>query len=853
MASSADMNARHPDSRMRGTAAYALELCIIGAVYFALAKGGLALASIHPSATPIWPPTGLALAAVLLRGFRVWPAILLGAFAANATTAGSLATSAAIGFGNMIEAILGAYLINRWSGGRGTFATPAGVVRFSLISCLSSSISPTIGASSLAIAGFAESSSLGSIWLTWWLGDLAGALLITPVIVLWATGARTAPRREPLGVSLVLFGFAGAIGVIAFSPLVAHNRQGAPLGFLALLPLLWSALRRGPRDTATVALILSCCAVWATFHGGGPFGRDTQNESYLLFLMFMISAAIPSLALSADVAVRKSTEEDLLRAQDGLNRRVDARTAALTSSNLALQDEIDRRMRIETELEQQRVHLAEAQRVANLGSWKRDVAAGTETWSDQLVEIYGLAPGERAHSFEEFLRLVHPEDRERVQQEFSQTLATGEPLRSERRIVRPSGELRYLQSCVEAIKDDHGRVVQLLGICHDITDHREAEIALERTREQLAQVQKMEAIGKLTGGIAHDFNNLLMIVSGHAEMLRGRVSEPKALQGIEAILTASRRGESLTRQLLTFSRRQLLHPVPVDLHQQIEAMRDMLGSSLHGNVSLVIDVPAELWPVEVDVAEFELALVNIAVNARDAMPQGGTFTVSARNVAARQRGQAWRSGDCIELSLRDDGAGIAPDVIKKIFDPFFTTKAVGKGTGLGLSQVYGFASQSRGIVGVTSELGHGTTITLTLPRSRAVVATQGQAPSPAAPGRAEGTILLVEDNAAVGEVTATLLEQIGYQVQRAENAAEALARLQEGRAFDLLFSDIVMPNGMNGVHLAQEVNERYPKMRVLLTTGYSDVTAAAETRFPILRKPFELSALERAVRDAMAG
>jgi CheY-like chemotaxis protein len=336
-------------------------------------------------------------------------------------------------------------------------------------------------------------------------------------------------------------------------------------------------------------------------------------------------------------------------------------------------------------------------------------------------------------------------------------------------------------------------------------------------------------------------------------MLRRRLSEPKPLQGIDAILAAARRGESLTRQLLTFSRRQPLNAIPVNLRQQIEAMRAMLGSSLRGNISFVVDIPGDLWPVEVDVAELELALVNIAVNARDAMPQGGTFTVSARNISASAelRG-SHPDDDHVELALSDTGSGIAPDVIKKIFDPFFTTKAVGKGTGLGLSQVYGFANQSGGSVAVKSEAGRGTTIALSLPRSHAAVRPMPEAADPHTSRRAQGTILLVEDNAEVRDVTATLLEQIGYRVLRAENAADALTQLQRGPLVDLVLSDIVMPNSMNGIHLAQEVSERYPNLSVLLTTGYSDVTAAAETRFAVLRKPFELRDLERAVREAMA-
>ena len=419
--------------------------------------------------------------------------------------------------------------------------------------------------------------------------------------------------------------------------------------------------------------------------------------------------------------------------------------------------------------------------------------------------------------------------------------------------MRPNGEIRYVQTCVELMKNDAGAVVGMHGICFDVTDRKQAEIELERTREQLAQMQKMEALGQLTGGIAHDFNNLLMIVSGHAELLRRKLSDPNQLRAIEAIMGAGHRGERLTRQLLTFSRRQPLNPVPIDLPQRVQEMRPMLNSSLRGNITLTIELPDDLWPVEADIAEFELAMVNIAVNARDAMPDGGTFTISARNVRAGEGSRGQPAGDHVAISFADTGVGIPRDTVKKIFDPFFTTKAVGKGTGLGLSQVYGFAHQSGGTVSVTSEVGRGSTISLYLTRCNAVAMATPQVDDPKNVGRAEGTILVVEDNPEVAEVSATLLEQIGYRVLRAGNAVEALERIKGGDRIDLVFSDIVMPNGMNGIHLAQELAERYPAICVLLTTGYSDVAAAGETRFPILRKPFELPALEQAIREVMAG
>ena len=432
-------------------------------------------------------------------------------------------------------------------------------------------------------------------------------------------------------------------------------------------------------------------------------------------------------------------------------------------------------------------------------------------------------------------------------------IKAGRGFRGDRRIVRPNGEIRHVQTCVELIRNDAGRVVSMHGICFDVTERKQAEIELERTREQLAQMQKMEALGQLTGGIAHDFNNLLMVVSGHAELLRRKLSDPGQLRAIEAIMGAGHRGERLTRQLLTFSRRQPLNPVPIDLRQRVQEMRPMLNSSLRGNITLAIELPDDLWPVEADIAEFELAMVNIAVNARDAMPDGGTFTISARNVPAGAGSAGQPATDHLVISFTDTGVGIPQDVVKKIFDPFFTTKAVGKGTGLGLSQVYGFAHQSGGTVSVTSEVGRGATISLYLARCKAAAMATPQIGDPKNVGRGEGTILVVEDNPEVADVSATLLETIGYRVLRAGNAVEALERIEGGDRIDLVFSDIVMPNGMNGIHLAQELTERYPAIRVLLTTGYSDVAAAGETRFPILRKPFELPALEQAIREVMAG
>jgi signal transduction histidine kinase len=315
---------------------YAGGLVAIGVIYFALAKGGLALASIHPSATPIWPPTGVALAAVLLWGYRTWPAIFTAAVIANATTAGSVATAIAIATGNSLEAVVGAYLINRWSRGCNTFSTPNSVAKFALICfVIATPISASIGLTSLATAGYIERTNFANAWVTWWLGDVAGALVIAPVIVLWASSHDHAFNRNEFLETVGVLATAAAVGLIAFSPLIEQTPSRDPLGFLAILPMLWAALRRGPRDTATVALVLAGITIWGTLTGGGPFTTADLNVSFLLVLMFLISITVPSLLLSADVEVRKKAEEGLRRAQIDLERKVAERTQELELANAA--------------------------------------------------------------------------------------------------------------------------------------------------------------------------------------------------------------------------------------------------------------------------------------------------------------------------------------------------------------------------------------------------------------------------------------------------------------------------------------------------------------------------------------
>jgi two-component system NtrC family sensor kinase len=319
------------------------------------------------------------------------------------------------------------------------------------------------------------------------------------------------------------------------------------------------------------------------------------------------------------------------------------------------------------------------------------------------------------------------------------------------------------------------------------------------------------------------------------------------------IVTATHRGETLTRQLLTYSRQQTLSPQVIDLTQRLPAVRELLARSLRTDIEIKVDVPDDLCAVRVDPGELELAILNLAVNAKDAMPDGGTITLRAKPVTLRgEASEEGLSGEFVAIRVTDSGHGITPEVLTRVFEPFFTTKEVGKGTGLGLSQVYGFAKQSGGTATVNSTQGRGTAVTIYLPRSHeappAAVA-QAQTEAPAEP---LGTVLLVEDNSDVAEVGGALLRQLGYRVRSVANAQAAIAALRLDPDVDLVFSDILMPGGMNGLDLARELNERFPDIPVLLTTGYSASAKDAVLRgMVVLQKPYDLEALGRNIREAI--
>ncbi len=405
-----------------------------------------------------------------------------------------------------------------------------------------------------------------------------------------------------------------------------------------------------------------------------------------------------------------------------------------------------------------------------------------------------------------------------------------------------------------------GRLLYYFGSQLDVTRRREAEAALQRAR-------RMEALGQLTGGLAHDFNNLLQVVIGSLEMLRPTVAQSgdsRAERRRQGALEAARRGVQLTRQLLAFARRQRLDGRPVDVNGTLSALAELLSRSLGPKLRLRFELAPTLPLARLDAEQLEAALLNLLFNARDAMPRGGEATLSTRLVPASEARadstpdeESPGAPDFVEVALRDEGQGIAPEILDRVTEPFFTTKEVGRGSGLGLAQVYGFVRQSGGHLRIESQPGAGTTVRLRFPAVAAqeVPASNVTRRAPAEPAGGGESILIVDDNAEVLELAESVLSDLGYRVRTAPEARTALALLSDpGFAVDLLFTDVVMPGGMNGIRLATEARRQRPRLRVLLSTGFVDPREEAASGgshphgFPVIPKPYRRSELARQVR-----
>jgi PAS domain S-box-containing protein len=513
--------------------------------------------------------------------------------------------------------------------------------------------------------------------------------------------------------------------------------------------------------------------------------------------------------------------------------------------------------------------------------WTSQPDGQRDYFSRQWVEYTGV-PEEEQLGLAWLDKVVHREDRERVRERWMAAVQGRSDYDLELRIRRADGQYRWFKARATPVRDE-GRTVRWFGTCTDITDIVEARETLRRSREELErlvgertrslaaandrltaeiaerqrteeallQAQKLEAVGQLTSGVAHDFNNLLTGVLGNLELLERRLKNQESLRRLRAARLAAERGARLTHQLLAFSRKQRLAPTPLDLNRLVSEASDMLFRTIGATVRIETVLTEGLWPALVDPTQTELVLLNLAINARDAMPEGGRLTIRTANVSQGDAPADLAAGDYVLISVSDTGEGMSEEILRRAVEPFFTTKEPGKGSGLGLSMVHGVATQSGGGLHIDSRLGHGTTVNVYLPRARRVSAAAREPETLSGAVHERATIMVVDDDPDVREVAVSSLETLGYNMLAAENGAAALDLLARSGPVDLLVVDMAMP-GMNGVELIRRARERQADLRAMLVTGYADVSAFAPAESDlVLQKPYRLERLAENVTAAL--
>ena len=639
--------------------------CIVALVlaYFAAGRLGLSLAFVNVSTSPVWPPTGIALAAVLIVGAWVWPGIALGAFLVNLTTSGSFAASVAIAAGNTIEALLAAHLVDRHANGSRAFERAPDVVRFAALGGMLAPVAAaTIGVASLLGAGLTTWTESPRVWLTWWLGDLGGAVVVAPALILLVTTSQR--RLAGRGIELLLLAAAlWALSTAIFGGGFAISRSNYSLGYLPIPLLLWPAFRFGPRETAVSVLALAAIAVWGTLQGFGPFGREEPNVALLLVQTFAAVAAVTSAMVAALVAERR-------RLNDQLENRIASRTEELRTANADLLAQIGARQHVAAELRAREARLLDAQAVAHVGSWEWDIASNAIWWSEELYRIYGVDRRSFTVTYQGFLERLHPDDRADLVAVVTHAVETGEPYQMEHRIVRPDGTIRTLAARGRVLCDASGKPIRMLGTGQDITERKIAEEHhRELLAEQVARRQAEEASrlkDQFLAMISHELRTPLNAVLGWTRMLTtNSLDEPGRTKAVHVIARNAQAQARLIDDLLDVSRFVAggvrLDLQATDIVPVVRAAVDAVEPAAHArNVRIFSTLSNERVAVIADPERLQQIVWNLVANAVKFTPEGGRVDVGLDAVPPH-----------VELRVTDTGLGIDPAHLKSVFEPFW--------------------------------------------------------------------------------------------------------------------------------------------------------------------------------------
>ena len=643
-------------------------LLLLAAVYFAAGQLGLSMAFVNESASAVWPPAGIAIAAVLLYGPRVWPAILAGAFLVNLSISGAVLPSILIASGNTFEMLLAGLLVHRFAGGARAFDRTTNILLFAGAAALSAALAATVGLFALTISRLTGPEPAHMIWLTWWTGDLTGALLVTPAIVGWARFDRTRRFTRWFEATLLLITLLLS-GYLVFGPTSAGVR-GYPLMFVVLPVQLWAALRFGIRGSTLSMLLTSAIATAGTLAGYGPFSRMSPNESLLLLQGYLGVKMVVMLSLAAEAAARRAVEAEIRQMNVDLARVIDRRT---------------------DELQRLHARLVEAQDVAHVGSWEWDIPANSIWWSDEMYRLYGMTPGGPI-KYEDFIERVHPEDRAMVQQIVARSAETGAPFSFEHRNLMPDGTVRILYARGRVSLDENGRAVRMQGVGHDITELKRAEDErMQLVREQAARREAEEASrmkDQFLATLSHELRTPLNALLGWTQFLKDNEgNEALRTKGIEAIHRNSAVQARLVSDILDVARIRggtlSVDVQPVSVSAIVNGALDILRPIIEAKeIDVRVHIPDDAL-VHGDPQRLQQVFQNLLSNAAKFIPRAGHIEVKAQLDIENEQ---------IEIRVEDNGPGIPDEFLPHVFeqfrqgDPSLTREHGGLGLGLAISQ-----------------------------------------------------------------------------------------------------------------------------------------------------------------------